>query len=70
MRFLQEEPDDLALGRLDLLGHDHEGIALGELPGQKGSLDLVVVGDGQGAQADLPGGGQDRLDRSSTQSLE
>ena len=58
---LREEPDDLALGRLDLFGHDDEGVALRRVPGPGRPLDLVVVGDGERPQADLPGGGQDRL---------
>ena len=58
---LQEQPDDLALPGLDLLRHDDERIALGQFAGPQGALDLVVVGDGDGAQADLPGGADDGL---------
>ena len=61
-QFLQEQADDLAFGSLHLFGHDHQGVVPGQRLGPEGALDLIVIGDRDGPQTDVPGSGYHRLD--------
>ena len=62
---LQKQSDHLTLlGGLDLLGHDHlDPVVVGDLTRRQRPRNLVVVSDGNRAEARLGRGREERLDR-------